>query len=202
MNRGPLQTLAIALASVALFATVGLAPNAARANEGVENDGSDFARTGWYLQGSGVFGISAYRDRRGEVDNSTGANFRLGYRANTFAALEVELEWIDRFTEELGGSEPANFRSYVFGANGKAYMAEGRFQPFGIVGVNVMNVKTRDAALGSDGNADWAFRMGGGLDVYATRHVAVSLEATYVWGVGDVWSRDYTSIGGGLLYRF
>ena len=52
---------------------------------------------------------------------------------------------------------------------------------------------------------DWDFviRSGAGLDVYLTRNIAISLDATYVFAVSNALDDlDYVSFGLGLLYRF
>jgi len=48
----------------------------------------------------------------------------------------------------------------------------------------------------------FAMRFGGGIDLYATANVVVSLEADYVLPFGNLNSLDYISIGWGLQYRF
>jgi hypothetical protein len=45
-------------------------------------------------------------------------------------------------------------------------------------------------------------RFGGGIDLYATKHVVVSAEVDYVLPFGDLENLDYLSFGLGLQYRF
>ena len=63
-----------------------------------------------------------------------------------------------------------------------------------IVSSSVDGVKSRDS--------DWGFRGGGGVDFYVSPHIALDIEISYMWGVGDVWQEDYTSFGAGVTYRF
>ncbi len=49
---------------------------------------------------------------------------------------------------------------------------------------------------------DFAGRVGGGIDIYATENIVVTLDATYVVPTGDVDDLDYLSIGWGVQYRF
>ncbi|MCH2171040.1 porin family protein [Myxococcota bacterium] len=166
-------------------------------------DPNDLARPGWYAGASGVFAISAYRDLLGSTGNGGGANVRLGYRSKGNVALEAEFEWIDGFEQDFSGSALRDYSSYLLGLNGKIYTSSATLQPYFLLGANLMTVSTSNSVDGSsDRSSDWGFRMGGGADYYLNPKVALTLEATYVWGVGDVWQRDYVSIGGGVLYRF
>jgi len=45
-------------------------------------------------------------------------------------------------------------------------------------------------------------RFGGGLELYLTEHVALTFDASYLLGTGDVDDVRYTSLAGGLLARF
>ena len=52
---------------------------------------------------------------------------------------------------------------------------------------------------------DWDFllRAGGGVDIYLTRNIAISLDATYAFPVSnDLNDLDYVSFGWGFLFRF
>jgi opacity protein-like surface antigen len=182
--------------SVALACLTG-AP--ARAQDEAPED--DFSREGLYLGVYGVYALEAYRDTGGyDFDNTGAGNLRIGYRGNRWFALEAEFEWVQKFEAD---SPSAHARTIIGGVNAKVYPLTGRFQPYGLVGVNGMNVRVEYRPSGLDVNGtDWAFRFGGGLEVYATRNIAIGLEGTYVWGVGDVWELDYGTVGGGILYRF
>jgi len=194
MNR----ILAISVALALLTAT------AARALEGDEAGAQDddFARSGWYLGAYGVYAFEAYRDTGVlDFDDSFGANFRIGYRGNEWFALEGELEWIRDFESDYMGD--VKTRTLIGGVNAKLFPLGGRFQPYGLIGVNGMYVTMKDSPPGIDDSVtDWAFRFGLGLDIYATRNLVVGLEGSYVWGVGDVWEMDYASAGVGILFRF
>jgi hypothetical protein len=49
---------------------------------------------------------------------------------------------------------------------------------------------------------DFAMRFGGGIDLYATKHIVVSAESSYVLPFEGLEDFDYVSIGLGLEYRF
>ena len=45
-------------------------------------------------------------------------------------------------------------------------------------------------------------RFGGGIDLYATKNVVVTVGADYVLPFDDLKDLDYISIGWGIEYRF
>ena len=45
-------------------------------------------------------------------------------------------------------------------------------------------------------------RFGGGIDLYATQNVVVSLEADYVLPVGKLEDLNYITVSWGFQYRF
>jgi len=183
---------------LALLLTLGcMTAASAQAQEGEE--GSDFGRTGWYAGVYGLYGLSAFRDQGGDWGGSGGMSARVGYRANDFFALEADIEWVDEFNLESSG---LTARAINGGVNGKFFLSDGRFQPYGLIGAGGMNINIRSDQFGSSSGTDWGFRFAGGIDLYATRNIVIGLEARYNWGVGDVWELDYATFGGGVLYRF
>jgi opacity protein-like surface antigen len=149
------------------------------------------------------------------VDDSFGFNGRVGYRCHRYFSAEVEVEWIDGFEADL--TQPGfvqlskvRYEPLVVTANIKGYFLTGRYQPFLLVGGGVMTAerKMRDTVGLTPDEADresddaFAMRFGGGIDLYATENVVVSLEADYVLPFGNLDALDYISIGWGLQYRF
>jgi opacity protein-like surface antigen len=172
----------------------------ANAQDDGEENGSDYARTGWYVGAFGSAMLNAYRTA-GSYDDSGGFDARFGYREREWLALEAELEWT-HFDGSIFGT-PADTDTIIGGVNAKLFPMLGRYQPYGLIGVNGMGVIVdRSAGIKDFGGTDWAFRFGAGIDVYATRNIVVAFEGTYVWGVGDVWDLDYGTVGLGVLYRF
>jgi hypothetical protein len=45
-------------------------------------------------------------------------------------------------------------------------------------------------------------RMGGGIDIYATKRIAVDIKADYVMPVAGNDSFEYYTLSVGLMYRF
>ena len=149
------------------------------------------------------------------VDNSFGVNGRVGYRCHRYFSAEVEVEWLDGFSSDL--TEPGftqladvGFEPVVVTTNLKGYFLTGRYQPFLLAGAGVMtaDIKLQDpVGLGftgvkSESENEFALRFGAGIDLYATKHVVVSLEADYVLPFGDLDALDYITVSWGLQYRF
>ena len=75
--------------------------------------------------------------------------------------------------------------------DGKAYFPIGRFQPFFIAGVGALNIQN-----GTLGSTDFAYRVGGGLEMFLTRSFYLTASyrytgnlddfgyLTFLWGVG------------------
>jgi opacity protein-like surface antigen len=155
------------------------------------------------------------------VDNSLGVNGRVGYRCHRYFSAEVEVEW-NRFSSDLtqpGYERLANVVSepVVVTANVKGYFLTGRYQPFLLLGAGVMSadIKLRDpvglefTGLKSRSENEFAMRFGGGIDLYATEHVVVSLEANYVLPFSSLetlddmkYTPDYITVSWGFQYRF
>jgi len=160
----------------------------------------DFARKGAYVSAYGVYALNLYRDTDKDYGNSPGANVRVGYRGNEWYALEAVFEWIHRFE---ANDPDVQARTLIGGVNAKFFPLHGRFQPYGLIGVNGYDINSKRETKNKDFEAtDWGFRFGIGLDIYATRNWVVGLESSYVLGAGDLWEADYVSFGVGLQYRF
>ena len=85
----------------------------------------------------------------------------------------------------------------------------GRYQPFLLLGGGMTSVDAKltkdNVGLGLSSNQNensFTMRFGGGIDLYATEHVVVSLEADYVLPTGDLNALDYVTVSWGFQYRF
>jgi opacity protein-like surface antigen len=149
------------------------------------------------------------------VDDSFGFNGRVGYRCHRRFSAEVEVEWLHGFDADLtqsGFTQLANveFDPLVVTTNVKGYLLTGRYQPFLLLGAGAMVAETHvrnPVGLGFTGVGDedeksFAMRFGGGIDLYATKNIVVSLEADYVLPFGNLDALDYVTVGWGVQYRF
>lgn len=195
------------------------------------NAQDDYARNGFYVGLAGTYAIDTFEDDVEDdinaelvalgyvvdldVEESFGINGRIGYRFHRNFSAEFEVEWLDGFESDvdevavpLGKILTIDVETVTFTGNAKGYLLTGRYQPFLLVGLGVMTAETKvkdTVGLGfseSDRFTDFAMRFGGGLDLYATENVVISVGADYVLPVGDVEDLDYVSIGWGFQYRF
>ena len=192
-------------------------------------DKDDFARRGWLVGVAGSYAVETFEDDAEadyqrllgptanlSVDDSFGFNGRVGYRCHRRFSAEVEVEWLDGFKSDL--TQPNVFQlakvesePVVVTTNVKGYLLTGRYQPFLLVGAGAMtaDLKVREpvglasTSVRSESKNAYAMRFGGGIDLYATEHVVVSLEADYVLPFGNIHDDlDYVTLSWGLQYRF
>jgi hypothetical protein len=151
---------------------------------------------------------------------SFGFDGRAGYRCHQRVSAEVQVEWFDStdgnatiiYREPTDPRGPLGFAKIdveplAVTVNAKGYLMTGRYQPFLGLGAGLLTVKSKvtDITNGSsttDHTTDFALRFAGGIDLYATRNVAVTLDLDYLLPFGDLEDRDYMSLGVGIQYRF
>lgn len=213
---------------------------------GEEADDDPFDRPGFYVGVGGSYQFNVFQDDIEDVlqdelegsflegadfsiDDSGGINARVGYRAASFFAIELEYEWIDKYDIEgsLAG-ESGNLygiEGHTLTANTKWFIPFWRIQPYLLLGGGVaiaevdrgnlydiqivadeLRAQGIDIKSGTKTNA--AARAGLGLDLYITKHIVATTEATVVLttlkepDVGDVDDLNYMSFSAGLQYRF
>ena len=219
------KTIAEAAAAAVLVGVV-CASVALTAEDEIDED--DFARRGWMLGVGGSYAVEVFEDDaesdfqkslgpdpRLSVDNSFGFSGHGGYRCHRRFSAEVEVEWLDGFDADLtqpGVDQLAKveYDPVVITANVKGYFLTGRYQPFLLLGAGAMTAETKIrepvglAFTGIDTESDEAFalRFGGGIDLYATENVVVTVDADYVMPFGNLDALDYITIGWGIQYRF
>jgi len=141
-------------------------------------------------------------------EHTFGVMGRGGYRCHPNVSAELQFEWLDDFEgtiSQIGTPLRAKgrFESLVFTDNVKGHLLTGRYQPFVLLGVGFMRMEAKArAASFRETNVDVAMRFGGGLDIYATKKVVVSVEASYLMPTGKLDDLDYYSIGLGMQFRF
>jgi opacity protein-like surface antigen len=214
--------------SAAAAVLVGIVCSSAALTAEDEVDKDDFARRGWLDGVAGSYAVETFQDDAESdlqkvlgpevnlsVDDSFGFNGRVGYRCHRRFSAEVEVEWLDGFDADLTQSGFAQLAKVeidpvVVTTNVKGYFLTGRYQPFLLVGAGAMTADTdlRDTiglaftGVGSESDMAFAMRFGGGIDLYATEHVVVSLEADYLLPFGNLDAMDYVTISWGFQYRF
>ncbi|MCH2187077.1 porin family protein [Myxococcota bacterium] len=192
-----------------------------------------FSRPGYYIAVSAAYGIAdlnvnALSQFQGvytppfSSSGSGGLNLRVGRRFESWAAFEIEYEWMDQFSiNQAGGGQAARYRPNTLTMNGKFYLPIPRIQPYLLAGIGLINYDFQSAPLQSllrfgSNYTGFAVRAGGGLDAYITDHIVVFFEGTYLLntdqptlpGTGStnrvkiLDQLNYASIAVGLAYRF
>jgi opacity protein-like surface antigen len=166
---------------------------------------------GPYLGLSFIVAPEAYRNgaRRNiggnrNVDSSVGFGARIGHRFHPHLAVEIQSEWIEGYDLQQFPGDHSEIRTWTTTANGKFFFGHGRLQPYLLAGLGLQRAWVRNPTPGGVNFDDVAFvgRVGGGVELELTSHVAVVLETTYLAPTGDLDDYDTVSVGLGLNYRF
>jgi opacity protein-like surface antigen len=236
-NRGSQRWSLAASLHVSLLFLLGLflAPGSASAKS------ESFARTGVYLGLSGVYTNNFFDDQIDDafsdliggsvdvdIDDSRGLNARVGYRAASFIAFELQYEWIDNFETEItapslpGQKAKIDITGHSLTLNAKLIIPTWRIQPYFLLGAGYSLYESDTSfspgfsAIPGIGQVDggkesgFAARGGAGIDWYITRHIVVNTEVTALITTQDFSAPDtgsidnlyYLSMGVGLQYRF
>ena len=178
------------------------------ASFGVQPGGTDeYARRGWQLGVAARYGIETFDDDLDlSIDDSLGISGLLGYRCHRHFSVEAEVEWLDGFEADVPAGLALELEPVVVTTNVKGYILTGRVQPFLLAGFGLMvaDTKLRVTGLGSasESETDLATRFGGGIDIYATKRIAVDIKADYVMPVAGNDTFEYYTLSVGLMYRF
>ncbi len=222
MTRMAPSRLAAALCALAILALT--APASAQ-DRGRGSDEPDYGRFGFYMGGGVTYATDLYEDEiedafntgfEVDVDDTWGANARIGVRLLSFFALELQYEWLDSYDIEVqnagGGSE---VDTQTLTANLKFYLPIQRFQPYLLAGVGYQRYELDSSFFNGTIRAkqddyELAGRGGVGFDLYFTEHVVFYAEGFAVLSeaeidiplVADVDNLFYAGGQAGLLYRF
>jgi opacity protein-like surface antigen len=214
------------LLALAFAAGLGL-PISASAQDDEGDDDPDagiYQQNGFYLGAMGVFGpwtessslernadrridpIVAPRTNSSDLDNAWGMNARAGYRLHPRFALEGQWEWLtdtDRENTLSDGTRVDDKISlFTLTGNAKYYLLTERIQPYAIAGAGWSRSRIKQSFDSTRRNNGFTARFGGGVDLYGSPDVALSLEAAYVLNTGGLDDLSYVSLGAGLTLRF
>ena len=203
----------LCVASVALLAVLA-APSARAADP-------EFARSGLYIGAGGSYAFnlleSSFDDvlfDEVDVDDTWGGNARIGYRALSWLAAEVEYEYLDNFEVSADGVHLADLRAQTITANVRFIVPIKRFQPYLRLGAGatLFSLSDNDVPGLDVDHSSFSGRLGVGFDVYATRNIVLGVAADVVltdaevkdpYFSGDTSSSlSYVAVQAGIEYRF
>jgi opacity protein-like surface antigen len=193
---------------------------------------SSFTRSDYYLGGNGLYASDIFEDEVEDVvedafglpvsvdiEESWGANGRLGYRLGDWFAAEIQYEWVDEFDVDLSSLGlpigHASIESQAVTLNGRVIAPIWRTQPYLLVGVGGALYEFEDNTLGnllggSDDEAGFSGRAAGGVDLHLSEHLVLNAEATVLMttndfkapGIGNLDDLYYVAGTVGLRYQF
>jgi hypothetical protein len=166
----------------------------------------EFNRRGAFVGAGGSYEVEAFQNgtRTGDFGNSLGFNVRGGYRVNDYFAAEGIYEYADDFGSDRTFSNE-KLQTNLFTGNGKLIVPLGRFQPFLEAGLGFLDANRSGRTEGeklADHGFNLAGRVGGGMDLWATRNVSLFLDASYVIPMKEIADLQYFSFGWGARYNF
>jgi opacity protein-like surface antigen len=155
-----------------------------------------------------------------------------GYRCHSRFSVGATFEYFGGFdTKWTGvmGTGADDIDMLAVTTDIKGYLMTGRYQPYLLAGGGIMHAKTEvtnptgigtttvnpdppsddipnipniTTVFQSRDYTDFVFRLGGGIDVYATDNVVVNIGASFLLPLGEVSGLRLYTVGGGLEYRF
>lgn len=167
-----------------------------------------------YLQVAGLIAFENFDSGR-SGKNSGGFSMRVGLRTAAWGAVEAQFEWVRGMEpdgNDAGDDWTTTFNARIYPLTDK--IMDGRVQPYLLVGVGATSYKLNDFMCGKPGGPappcgddgrhfGFSSRWGGGVDVYITDKVGVTLDCTYIWAAGTpIKDLSYLSLGLGAIYRF
>ena len=169
----------------------------------VEEENNDPSRSGPLLGVGGLYAIDDFSNLGMGTDGSGGFSLHVGYRFNKWISSELRMDRFSQFDAHSGGVDVGEVNGWYLGLDQKAYFLHGRFQPFALLGLGLLDMETTNNTAANPSKTDdgVGLRFGGGLDIYATNKVLVTTDVSYLLGVGDVGDYGVTVIGLGILYR-
>ena len=164
----------------------------------VEEENNDPARNGPILGLGGLWAIDNFDGIGLATDTSGGYNIHVGYRFNKWVATDLHIERYQEFD-----APPGEVNGWAVGMNARGYALHGPIQPFGLIGMNYLDLETTNSAAANPEKTDDgpALRFGIGLDWYVTPRIVLTTDASYMLGLGEVGDYDIAVLSAGFIYR-
>jgi opacity protein-like surface antigen len=165
----------------------------------IDEENNDPARNGPILGVGGLWAIDNFDGIGLATDTSGGYNIHVGYRFNKWVATDLHIERYQEFD-----APPGEVNGWAVGLNARGYALHGPIQPFGLIGMNYLDLETTNTTnVANPKKTDDgpALRFGIGLDWYVTPKIVLTTDASYMLGLGEVGDYDIAVLSAGFTYR-
>jgi opacity protein-like surface antigen len=164
----------------------------------IDEENNDPARNGPILGVGGLWAIDNFDGIGLATDTSGGYNIHVGYRFNKWVATDLHIERYQEFD-----APPGEVNGWAVGLNARGYALHGPIQPFGLIGMNYLDLETTNNTAPNPEKTDDgpALRFGIGLDWYVTPKIVLTTDASYMLGLGEVGDYDIAVLSAGFTYR-
>ncbi len=131
-----------------------------------------------------------------------GLDIRAGYRFLPWLEAELEYNWYDSFDIDEGITQFGALDLWYLGANAKAYVLTGQFQPYALVGGGLLT-----GEIEGDEDFSYAWKFGAGVDLHIFTDAekarwVVYTEGSYRLPHGDLDNITFWTTQFGIKYRF
>jgi hypothetical protein len=193
-----LSLVALLIAAPAVHAQDDEAATQRARKKQIDEENDDPARSGPILGVGGLWAIDNFDGIGLATDTSGGYNIHLGYRFNKWVATDVHIERYQEFD-----APPGEVNGWAVGLNARGYALSGPIQPFGLIGMNYLDMETTNNTAPNPKKTDDgpALRFGIGLDWYVTPRIVLTTDASYLLGLGEVADYDVAVLSAGFTYR-
>lgn len=191
-----MRAIGLALACLALPAC------ASAGGRGMEA-GPGYDRAGAYIAAAGLVGLQQFDvdSPLGGGNAEGGAAFRLGYRGEEGAAIELFVEDARGFEYDFDVDE-TELEMRSAGVQGKLYMGSGRLQPYVLAGAGWARAHFRDRPDPRIGNDSFFVRGGLGAECYLASSLAIFVEGNYNVITKHLDDFDHLDVLAGIVIRF
>jgi hypothetical protein len=172
----------------------------------------EYVQTGPYVGAAFAYGWENF-EGSSSFAMSPGFDARLGWRVTEIFSFELEGEFMNEFSTRSLEVLSHDVRIWSIGGNLKAnanlervsWLA--RVQPFGLLGFGFYGSKEEITLPGiiptfKNDHYDAMAKIGGGVDVYITPHILLTVDARYNFIFRGNTGLDYISATAGAAYRF
>lgn len=168
----------------------------------------------FYIGAGGSYAVENFFDDD-DFENSLGVNFKFGYHLHPLADIEFDFNYLDEFESEeiqssgVGLDSSLSVTTYMLVMKGYFPIDSEAVRLSVIVGGGVMAADFDSHFDGTGDDTDLCFKLGLGLDVFASQAVSFGFEGSWTHGVDDFSSNvkdfgdiEYFNFTLGVAYHF